>query len=87
MVVTIHFQTQEDFKWIEPLMQLLKQSNIQVDFEGSPSPKMKNGKSTPQKGIATPITEQLQGIIKLSDDFDYKTFMGDELQKRYLGNG
>ena len=39
MVVTIHFQTAEDFKWIEPLMQLLRQSNIKVDFKGRASAK------------------------------------------------
>jgi hypothetical protein len=87
MVVTIQFQTPEDFKWIEPLMELLKKSNVKVDFKGSQSPKRGNGKNTPKKTTATPITEQLQGVIKLPEDFDYKSFMGEELQKRYLANG
>ena len=87
MVVTIQFQTPEDFKWIEPLMELLKKSNVKVDFKGSPSTKRSNGKPNPNKTTDTPITEQLQGFIKLPDNFDYKTFMGDELQKRYLANG
>ncbi|TAK35607.1 MAG: hypothetical protein EPO28_14535 [Saprospiraceae bacterium] len=87
MVVTIHFQKAEDFKWIEPLMQLLKQSNVKVDFKGSASTKRASTKSTPKKQAATPITEQLQGVIKLPEGFDYKTFMSDELQKKYLANG
>ncbi|MCF8246124.1 MAG: hypothetical protein K9J37_15685 [Saprospiraceae bacterium] len=87
MVVTIQFQTPEDFKWIEPLMKLLKQSNIKVNFKGNPSSKQSVGKPSPKKVTDTPITEQLQGVIKLPADFDYKSFMGDELQKTYLANG
>lgn len=87
MVVTIQFQTPEDFKWIEPLMQLLRQSNVKVDFKGSSSIKRVSTKGTPKKKAATPITEQLQGVIKLPENFDYKTFMGDELQQKYLANG
>ena len=87
MVVTIRFQTPEDFKWIEPLMQLLRQSNVKVDFKGSTSTKRVSTKGAPKKQAATPITEQLQGVIKLPEGFDYKTFMGDELQQKYLANG
>ena len=86
MVVTIRFQTAEDLKWIEPLMQLLKQSNVKVDFKGSVSTK-RASKGTPKKQAATPITEQLQGVIKLPEGFDYKTFMSDGLQQKYLANG
>ena len=57
MVVTIQFQTPEDFKWIEPLMELLKKSNVKVDFKGSPPTKRSNGKHNPKKTTDTPITE------------------------------
>jgi hypothetical protein len=87
MVVTIHFQTAEDLKWIEPLMQLLRQSNVKVDFKGSTSLKRPLTKAPTRKQNNTPITEQLQGIISLPEGFDYKEFMGDELLKKYAANG
>jgi hypothetical protein len=87
MVVTIHFQTAEDLKWIEPLMQLLRQSSIRVEFKGSTPAKRSAVKAPAQKPNSTPITEQLQGVIKLPEGFDYKEFMGEELLKKYAVNG
>lgn len=87
MVVTIRFQTPEDFKWIGPLMELLKQSNVKVDFKGGAPTKRDSTKGASKKQAATPITEQLQGVINLPEGFDYKTFMSDELLQKYLANG
>lgn len=87
MVVTIHFQTAEDLKWIEPLVQLLKQSNVKMDFKGNAPTKRATVKAPIKKQSPTPITEQLQGVISLPEGFDYKEFMGDELLKKYAVNG
>lgn len=87
MVVTIHFQTAEDLKWIEPLMKLLRQSDVKVDFKGSALTKPVAVKAPMKKHTSTPITEQLQGVISLPEGFDYRAFMGDELLKKYAVNG
>ncbi len=87
MVVTIHFQTAEDLKWVEPLMQLLRHSKVKVDFKGSASAKRAAAQAPAKKHDSTPITERLQGIVSLPDGFDYKEFMGDELLKKYAANG
>lgn len=87
MVVTIQFQSIEDLQWVEPLMQLLKNANVKVKFKGSTNKKQAEAKGLPRKLTGTPITDQLQGIISLSDDFDYKSFMADELLKKYAPNG
>lgn len=87
MVVTIHFQTAEDLKWIEPLMKLLRQSDVKVDFKGSAPTKPVVAKAPLKKQNSTPITEQLQGVISLPEGFDYKEFLGDELLKKYAVNG
>lgn len=87
MVVTIQFQSVEDLQWVEPLLQLLKKTNAKVKFKGSTSGKRDSSKSTPSIKSDTSITEQLQGIISLPTDFDYKEFMADELLKKYAVNG
>jgi hypothetical protein len=45
-------------------------------------PEVLYSKTSPK--METPITESLIGVIKVNDDFDYKTELTEELSKKYL---
>lgn len=81
MTVTIQLNNSEDFKLLEPLLRLIRESGVRVHI--SSEMKLENGKQKSPGGLA----DKLHGIVSLPADFDYKAFMADELLKKRTGNG
>jgi len=77
MTVTIQLNSAEDFKLLEPLLRLIRESGVKVQVSSEMKPE--NGKPNSPGGLA----DKLHGIVSLPADFDYKTFMADELLKKH----
>ncbi len=81
MTVTIQLNNSEDFKLLEPLLRLIQESGVKVHISSEVKPE--NGKPKSPAGLA----DKLHGIVSLPADFDYKSFMADELLKKHAANG
>jgi len=81
MTVTIQLNNSEDFKLLEPLLRLIRESGVKVQVSSEMKPE--NGKPKSPGGLA----DKLHGIFSLPADFDYKSFMADELLKKHTANG
>jgi hypothetical protein len=81
MTVTIQLNSAEDFKLLEPLLRLIRESGVKVHVSSEMKPE--NGKLKSPGGLV----DKLHGIVSLPADFDYKSFMADELLKKHTANG
>lgn len=67
MTVTIQLNSTEDFKLLEPLLRLIRESGVKVHISQEIKPE--NGKPKPPAGL----TDKLHGIVSLPAEFDYKS--------------
>ena len=80
MTVTIQLNSAEDFKLLEPLLRLIRESGVKVQVSSEMKPE--NSKPKSLGGLA----DKLRGIVSLPADFDYKSFMADELLKKHAAS-
>lgn len=78
MTVSFQLNTPEELSLITSMLLQLKQSGIPIQVI-EPNLSIKKGQPRSSKGIA----KRLHGIIKLPTDFDYKSFIADELLAKH----
>ncbi len=86
MTISIQLQTADDLKLMEPLLQLLRQFEVNVKItSGSSISRQK--KSARSKRPEAGIVERLHGVVQIPDGFDYKTALTTELLNKYGVHG
>ena len=82
ITITIQINTAEDVKALESLLPIFKKHGVTVHLMDSTSPS--TGK-TPDMRLEA--LHKLHGIIDLPENFDYKSFIADELMKKNGAHG
>ena len=86
MTISIQLQATDDLKMLEPLLQMLRQFEVNVEIKPGPT-RARRKKPVRSDRSTTDLIERLHGVVRLPEGFDYKSAIATKILDKYGVHG